>query len=97
MQTLSQKRRKQEEMLQQEELQKVMRQINKATSYVQSDRMLKDLPKPVQRTADGIAHNEYCLAAEPDCISERQKSPKGKAAGARATRLSRGQQQDGGR
>ena len=47
-----------------------MRQINKATSYVQSDRMLKDLPKPVQRTADGIAHNEYSLV-EVDCISEK--------------------------
>ena len=43
-------------------MQRVMRQINKATTYVQSDRALKDLPKPVQKTADGIAHNEYTLA-----------------------------------
>ena len=48
-----------------------MRQINKATSFVQSDRMLKDLPKPMNKTADGIAHNEYSLV-DVDCNSERQ-------------------------
>ena len=58
-----------------------MRQINKATSYVQSDRMLKDLPMPVNRTADGIAHNEYSLV-DADCVSERQFSPIPKGNGA---------------
>lgn len=48
-----------------------MRQINKATSFVQSDRMLKDLPKSVNKTSDGIAHNEYSLV-DVDCNSERQ-------------------------
>ena len=59
----------------QEELEKVMRQINKVTSFVQSDRMLKDLPKQTKQktTKDGIAHNEYSLivANGADCISEK--------------------------
>lgn len=46
--TLSQRKRKEEEKRVEAELQKLIRQINKSASYVQSQSQLKGLPEPVE-------------------------------------------------
>ena len=54
-----------------------MRQINKATSFVQSDRMLKDLPKSVNKTVDGNNKPQQMMIDKKLALNQRAIESRG--------------------